>query len=153
MKLFVFLLLFITTSVFAQDIEVKEVSEEDPTALMCRNYSIEINLLSEEDKISKAHECQTFYTEELRMAIKQINKKEKIACDFMQLKEEVSLFNEIIASYLNANTPDPALLEQMQDFYREMYTSENISQCDDDILSVIKFNQYVIENSEIPQST
>lgn len=157
MKLFLAILFTFGVSAYSQEATLIISSEEQTDHVntqqeitqkqICQDFLIEITILEQEQIGLTAKLCKNFYIEELKAAIELINKNEKTACDFVELKEQVALFNEIIDSYVEFEGPDKETLEQMREFYLIMYTSDNMIDCDKSELADILVNQFKLENS------
>lgn len=150
-----FVLFLMTTSVFAQDVNceasgLSKIVEVIP-AQSCIEFITSPYDLQQEDQMTKAKQCQVYFISELEKAMLQITKRKKTACDYLDLKEQVNLYNNIVSHDLGAKSADAELVAKMKEYYDIMYSDQNTNDCDGTALADILFEQYQIKNIEVPE--
>lgn len=146
MRIISVLLLLASISIYAQDVTVPDTSStvenrvedqvntsdnnnEITDSKICQDFLIKITTYEQGQIDSIAKFCNTHYLNELKSALEQIHNEQKTTCDYTELKEEVSLFNEIIDLYVKFEAEDKESLEKMRELFQIMYTSDVLIDC------------------------
>jgi len=122
--------------------EVKTVS--------CKNYAEEFDYLSQKEQIDTAVRCKNEYLPQIKSAILEMKKNNKTACDYKELQQEILQYQEVISRRLPSKLPEQDTLDNMQEFYLEMYGFDQATkECDERSTSQIYMDAFVLENTKI----
>lgn len=142
MKLLVsaFLLVSISGSLYAQESKV----------IKCKNYADEFDYLTQKEQIKTAVKCKNEYLPQIKSALTEIKKNNKTACDYKELQQEILQYQEVINRRLPSKLPEQDTLDNMHEFYLEMYGFDQATKdCDERSTSQIYMDAFVLENTEI----
>lgn len=123
---------------------------EDSIHTKCKSFAEEFDYLEESLQYSQAKVCKDFYLLEMKEALKEIRKNKKTACDYLELQSQVKSYQDLIKSRLDSKLPSQDVLDNMHEFYFEMYGLDQATHaCDADATTSIFYDQFVLENTKI----